>query len=206
MSDVISQTNKNELEQLAAKITTDRRAILSADTDVIYNTIVNDARPKVNEKIFIQYFLEPFSNFNKLPAESPDIARWIDIAGSFYGEVDIVDNQGTVICTCPGIYKSLDIDSNVNNIDFTSVAREFMHRSNHFLASGTHYLNSALNYVGTNLHENTKANINNWNTILKYFRDKRDGIKPTLAIADTKQASVKKQFELPDDLSDIIEY
>ncbi len=205
MSDIISQTNKNELELLASRLSNDRRAMLSADTDIIYNTIVKDNRPKVNEKIFIQYFLEPFSNFTKVPADSPDIARWIDIAGSFYGEVDIVDNQGTVICTCPGIYKPLAIDSNINNIDFTNVAREFINKSNHFLASGTHYLHSALNYVDTNLHENTKDTINTWATILKYFRDKRDGIKPTLAVAN-KPVDVKKTFELPDDLSDFIEY
>ena len=189
----VSEVNKNELEALASKLSADRRALMSADTDVIYNTIVNDARPKVSEKIFIQYFLEPFSNFNSLKADSPDIARWIDLAGSFYGEVDIVDVQGVVICTCPGIYKPLEIDSNVNNIDFTNVAREFINKSNHFLASGTSYLHSALNYVGTNLHENTKDNINNWASILKYFKDKRDGIKPSLALKDNKTTFTKPQ-------------
>lgn len=189
----ISEVNKNELESLASMLSSDRRALMSADTDVIYNTIVNDTRPKVNEKVFIQYFLEPFSNFNTLEAGSPDIARWIDIAGSFYGEVDIIDNSGLVICTCPGIYRPLQIDSNVNNIDFTNVAREFINKSNHFLASGTAYLHSALNYVSTNLHEDTKDNVNNWASILKYFRDKRDGNKPSLALKDNKTTLTKQQ-------------
>ncbi len=205
MSNEIPKTDGNELNRLAGQLTRDRQAVLAADTNEIFKTIVIDTRPKVSEEIFIKYFLEPFSNFNRLEVNSPEIARWIDIAGSFYGEVDIVDNQGTVICTCPGIYKPLAIDSNINNIDFTNVAREFINKSNHFLASGTHYLHSALNYVDTNLHENTKDTINTWATILKYFRDKRDGIKPTLAVAN-KPVDVKKTFELPDDLSDFIEY
>lgn len=186
MSTEIPKTDGNELNRLAGQLTRDRQAVLAADTNEIFKTIVIDTRPKVSEEIFIKYFLEPFSNFNHLEVNSPEIARWIDIAGNFYGEVDIVDKHGGVICTCPSIYQPLQIDDELQNVNFTNMARDFINRSNHFAASGLNYLYGGLNYIGQSLHSDTENNVNKWASILQYFRAKANGTKPSLALTNNK--------------------
>lgn len=186
MSNEIPKTDSNDLNRLANQLTRDRQAILAADTNEIFKTIVIDTRPKVSEAIFIKYFLEPFSNFSSLEVNSPEIARWIDIAGNFYGEVDIVDEKGLVICTCPSIYQPLKIDEELQNINFTNMARDFINRSNHFAASGINYLYGGLNYIGQSLHGDTENNVNKWASILQYFRAKANGTKPSLALSNSK--------------------
>lgn len=193
----VPKTDGTELSRLASQLTRDRQAILAADTNEIYKTIVTDNRPKVSEEIFIKYFLEPFSNFKNIEINSPEIARWIDIAGNFYGEVDIVDKHGSVICTCPSIYQPLSIDSELDNVNFTNIARDFINKSNHFAASGINYLYGGLNYIGQSLHGNTEDNVNKWASILQYFNTKVNGGKPSLAIANNKPSTLeqKENFE-----------
>ena len=55
MSNEIPKTDGNELNRLAGQLTRDRQAVLAADTNEIFKTIVIDTRPKVSEEIFIKY-------------------------------------------------------------------------------------------------------------------------------------------------------
>lgn len=202
MNNELPKTDTNELNKLAGQLTRDRQAILAADTDEIYKTIVTDAKPKVSEEIFIKFFLEPFTNFKRLEPNSPEIARWIDIAGSFYGEVDIIDSKGTIICTCPSIYNPLQIDSELDNVNFTNMARDFINRSNHFAASGINYLYGGLNYISQSLHEDTTNNVNKWSSILQYFNSKVNGGKPSFGLpsspTDIKKLSAPNLEEYMD--------
>ena len=201
MESNVPMRDKNELTIIANTISSERRLALAADTDEIYNTIVNSTRAKISEKIFIDYFLEPFSSAKALASDSPDLARWVDLAGGFFNEVDIVDEQNNVVCTCPPIMKPLKIDEQVDNINFTNMAREYIHKTNHIKASGVNYLYGAINQIAHSMSPDTLDSINKWTSIINFYQDKINGKKPTIGVV--KQLSSKQTEE---ELLDYIEF
>jgi hypothetical protein len=84
-------------------------------SDPEYN--VSLEHPRVNAAFFEQYWLKYFKEggFERYIDNHPDEAkeasefrhRWVEIARGYYSEVEIVDNEGEVLCVVPGLYSRI---------------------------------------------------------------------------------------------------
>lgn len=73
--------------------------------------------PRVNAVFFEQYWLKYFreGGFDRYVENHPDETRealdfrhrWVEIARGYYTEVEIVDNEGEVLCVVPGLYSRI---------------------------------------------------------------------------------------------------
>jgi hypothetical protein len=95
-------TPKELAQEKMSKITGIREQQFAEMGESLYDSLVRSKQNAVlPEQIFVEYFLPYFSHQIPLTKDDDVIAKWIAIAGSPVGEVDIIGNANNVLFTVP---------------------------------------------------------------------------------------------------------
>ena len=146
--------------------------------DSIYEELVTeDKRAVINEAPFKEYFLDYFKSIMVDGGErnSHLELKWMELAGGEYREVDVVDNEGKVLFTVPGINnnKIVQLDE-LKDISFSNMGYTYNMKADKIQAAGINYL--ADEFMALPKFLDTTADINKihgrWISIFRrYYKD-----------------------------------
>lgn len=113
--------------------------------------------PKLPEFVFKEHFLDFFANYHKQEPGSKNsnealYAKWLELAGSEYGKVDIIDNTGKTLFTTPGLLAKLKINyEHTKETNLEQLAKDATMRFNRTGAESINFVNKKLAQVESNL-------------------------------------------------------
>lgn len=82
--------------------------------------------PAIHESIFVNSYLDYFKNIKTSDPNSPLYLNWINIAGSVYNEVHLVNDKGEVVATVPPLVARNSIETdNLENVGFEEKAKHY---------------------------------------------------------------------------------
>lgn len=172
-------TQYEELKQQTDDIVVQEKHYIAETIEGIETDLSKDSKAKLPEFVFKQYFLDFFKDYHKLSAndkdKSPLYAKWVELAGSEYNEVDVIDSNGEVIFTTPGLLAKPVVDfararqSRVNDIanDAKLHNRTDIEKTNFINSKITSIMNGMIT-----VDNNTEAK--RWSKILKRFDKEKE--------------------------------
>jgi len=162
-----------KLEDIANKIVDNNNAEISNLINTIHKDIVGDVvNATIPYEVFGAYFLDHFKYGGVMDGEAPLTLKWLELAGGPYNEVDIVDKNGDIIITTPGMFCRPDINDEMSNINFNNIMDEYNLRSNRLHSDGVNYVKHSLNGVSGNVvSEHEKFNFR-WEAVFKRYEKK----------------------------------
>jgi hypothetical protein len=128
------------------------------DIDVFYNEIVNDNNKKYRllEIVFVNIFLPFFFKLinsktiedqNRIKSEEKSLLyKWLELSGSEYSEVDIIDTNMNVLYTVPPIMANTSIENSVNK-DFNNIIKNYKNRETRSKLDADKYIESQLSTI-----------------------------------------------------------
>jgi hypothetical protein len=126
---------------------------LSESINNSYSVLVTEApKNKIPEDIFVNYFLPFFKGEKIADRKQPVFAEWVSIAGSPTAAVDVIDKDGNVKITVPGLFNS-DIMRSQYNSDVTirNIFDQYELYNNNIPAVAKNFLDKAFTAKANNL-------------------------------------------------------
>lgn len=173
--------------------------------DVNYNTamvknleaelLTANENAKLPEFIFKAHFLDFFKNYHSLTIQdknnSPLYAKWLELAGSEYGEVDIIDDKGETIFTTPGLFVKPNVDfDRASQIRVNDMAANSAQRYNRTPAESSNYLTSKVSSImGGMVQVDSNVALKRWDKILKRYDKEKE---PEVLPEDTPKSKIPK--------------
>jgi len=141
-----------------------------------HNELVNKPNAIIPEVVFVEYFLEFFKNGAEGGVNTTLGLKWIELAGSPFSPVDVVDGEGNVRYTIPGLVARPDANSELNNINFSKIADNYILKSNRLVAEADNYLHTELSGIDKKVEgKNVDQAVNGWRkTLTRYDSDKSE--------------------------------
>lgn len=146
----------NVLKEYSDKLKDTKREKVKDQINSIYNDLIVIENAKLPEDIFVEHFLDHF-RYGGGDISNPLNIKWIELSGSVYNEVDIIDDLGNIIYTVPPLLDRATIDEESVKLNFSNIAATYVLKSNNLASVGTNYLN---NKIG-NLDKMVESNSNN---------------------------------------------
>ena len=143
---------RNELKELAEAVNAVTVNNIKSEINNIYNAIENNPEEDIKAKIpiqvfdtyFLPYFVEDFLQGRSTYLTS----KWIELSGSPYKEVDVVDMNGNVILTVPGLYLRPNIENeSLQKKNFSNIAETYRLKNKRLPSEATAYLLKELSDV-----------------------------------------------------------
>lgn len=186
---------KNELEEY--------NKILKEETNEVTRKLINEIsdvmdkdeqiRGRIPEDMFVDNFLNYFKNIKDAkPEQDPLMHQWINISGSVYNEVELVDKAGNIVAIIPPlISKSAIALDKLDNVEFCEIGEHYK------LLSANDGIR-AHNFVTTELSQlpkcidkqSTEGYASRWVRIFERYSDKKDNSE------EVKHASKKIKEDL----------
>lgn len=213
------EDNKSLLEKFAEKNNNLRELEEVKETAALFKAV---SKPPENNKIpyyvFKCIFADKFEEFFKLPSNmtteerlSPDVQRigeavnhWVGLAGGFYREVDLVDDNNNVIDTVP----SVTIRPNINGQEgkpFNTISKQYILKNNRLKVEGERYLTNELRNFQSTMEINdvdTKAHREKWMAVIKKYKDEspEEKLDKTVPVNEpTKEVQEQLDINYDDD-------
>ena len=178
--------NKGVLKEYSDKLKNTKRDQVKEQINNIFNDLVVVENAKLPEDIFVEYFLDHF-RYGTGDISNPLNIKWIELSGSIYNEVDIINDSGNIVYTIPPLLDRASVDEEAIKLNFSNVAATYVLKSNNLPSVGVNYLN---NKIG-NLDKMVEANNANmyserWNNIFARYASNRTPVEqndtPTVTI------------------------
>lgn len=136
MTDILADTISNNLKTTIAKQTQDVHDALVTHHECI----------KMEEELFVGYFLPHFCNKVPISTQPAIIAQWISIAGSPMSEVDVIDRAGEILYTVPSLFDTSIINVAERKVgdSIADISAEFDLRNNNIPAVAQTFLRNQL--------------------------------------------------------------
>jgi len=138
--------SENKLQEYSDRIIDNKRDEVARQIDEVALEILTIPKAKLPEEVFVEYFLDFFRNGGYL-TDSPLLLKWIELSGSMYNEVEIIDNQGNILYVTPPLMGSPELDSSLENTNFSNIVNTYQLKANNLPVMGLNYLNTQLNGV-----------------------------------------------------------
>ena len=125
--------------------------------------------------------------------------KWVEFAGGPYNEVELIDKNGVVVVTAPGLYKQPVVDDS-NKLPFSEIGGEYLLRKDNLAGDVNGYMNKVVNELARRTSIDSTTETTRWNNIFKHYS------KPacTAKAAITDKEVIKN---IPNkDLEDMIDY
>jgi hypothetical protein len=167
-------------------------------------------RPRVNAAFFEQYWLKYFKEggFERYISNHPDEAkeasefrhRWVEIARGYYSEVEIVDNEGEVLCVVPGLYSRIRTITESDTTLLESAALKLKNATH--LARAENEFENTVSSLDFKTEVDTKAVAAQWKHILSidYSKLKREQKSD---VPDSKEKSEEEIDSCPPDYDNL---
>jgi len=144
---------------------------LANAVNAIYQaTVVENQVSTLPEVVFKEYFLNFFMNKMNTPDRALKYAKWIELSGSPYNEVTIIDNTGKSLYNVPPIYAKPILSDSVINTTFSNIANTYMLKHNRLASEGSQYLNGELKKVADGMSVKNDEIIQRWSDIFKRYQ------------------------------------
>jgi len=178
-AEAVNSTTGKELEDISKRVKENELRGVKAEIDGYFTSIAGTKpKNKVPEAVFVEVFLEYFKNTTEYDGNNTIILKWIELTGSPYNEVDVINDKGDVIYTVPGFFDRPSIDDiAAGEMDFGAVAKKFTLKTGRLASDGVNYLNAELSKVPKaikNNEDNTSAL--RWANIFSLYEKQKPGI------------------------------
>jgi len=168
------------LNNIAQQMRDNKNAAISSLIDDIHKDMIDNVQnATIPYDVFGAYFLDHFKYGGVMDNEAPLTLKWLELAGGPYGEVDIVDNNGNIIITTPGMFCRPDIDDNVSGVDYSNLVSEYNLRANRLHADGVNYANTNLSGVGDGIKTKHDEFNFRWEAVFNRYENKSDNVVDT---------------------------
>lgn len=175
-----------ELKQMTENLNSpDVSSINNTIKNLEEDLIINNENAKLPEFIFKEHFLDFFKNYHGLTRQdkdnSPLYAKWLELAGSEYGEVDIIDDKGETVFTTPGLFTKPTVDfDRARQIRVNDMAVDSTQKYNRTPAESSNYITSKVTSIMNGMVQVDSAEATRrWSKILKrYEKDKEPEVLP----------------------------
>jgi hypothetical protein len=168
----MEENGNQTLEDISNNMKETEKNKLKHDIGALYNEIVVETakvKPVIPETVFKTYFLDFFRTFKTNDLQSSLGLKWIELAGSVYSEVDIIDVNGNVVSTVPAIMSRPSTNEQLAKVKFDNIASTFEQKSNVISEMGVNYLNMALNGLDKLVQPSDNAYVNKWKLLFKRY-------------------------------------
>jgi len=138
----------SELKEIAAAMNNTATEELKSHIDELDLALsVAPKKARMPEHVFKEHFMTP------LAKEKNGIAhmKYIEYAGGPYSEVDIIDNSGTVLYTCPPLYNRSNVDDNAKNLPLAQIAGTYELKKARMESEATNYMNEVVVGINNNV-------------------------------------------------------
>jgi len=164
------------LKEYSEKLTTIKTEAVKEQINEVANELLLVENAKLLESVFVEYFLDHFKS-GQNDIHSALTLKWIELAGSPFNEVDIVDDNGNIIYSVPPIMARPNIDEAVENMDFNNIMATYQLKKNNIAALGANYINTQLNNVGKNIKaDNKNIYTERWLSIFNRYIEQEEHI------------------------------
>lgn len=174
-----------EMKDMTNKINAPvNKMLVDSITNIEKELIETKENPRLPEYIFKEHFLDFFKEYGTMTKEdkhkAPLYQKWLELAGSEYGEVDIIDNQGNVLFTTPGLFARPKINfEHTTAVKLNDTAHNSMNRFNRTSAESINYVNNKVAKTMSGILEaDNQDELNRWNTIVNKYKEINKDIKP----------------------------
>jgi len=164
----------NKMQEVAAKMAERTKKDLMDTLNLAHDNITNFKLAQLPESIFVNHFLDFFMNFNTGDMSAPLNIKWVELSGSPYNEVEIIDGKGNVIYNVPPLMARVDVTGKpIEEFNFGKMVGEYKLRSNRIQADADNFLNRQLGGMDKQLTPNSKEDImTRWVMIFKRYEQK----------------------------------
>jgi len=187
----------NKLEEISKTMKQNGMGELMEVMSNIYTeTVAAKKKSTLPEVVFVEYFLDFFKSGMSTPDKDLKYAKWVELSGSPYNEVDIIDLDSNVIFTVPPLYAKPKIDPSIIDINFSNIGSTYIMKSNRLQADADNYLNDKLHPVSEKISDDSEEIVARWKEIFDRYS------KPTVS----KETITKQTPFISNILDDEIEY
>jgi len=166
----------SNLKEYSKKLTTIKTDAVKQQINDVASELLVIENAKLLESVFVEYFLDHFKS-GLSDIHSALTLKWIELAGSPFNEVDIVNDNGEVIYTVPPLIIRPDINDSVENMNFQNIIATYQLKKNNMAALGTNYINGQLNNVGSGIEApNKNIYTERWHNIFKRYAQPEEHI------------------------------
>jgi len=140
----------NKMEEYADKLRDNNINNTKSYIDQTYNELVDTKIINtLPEWVFLEYFLDYFMNGGANQTDQPLYYKWVELSGSVYNEVNVIDGDGTVLYTVPPLMVNpIEFIDNFENVNFEDIMANYNLRTNRTPIDGIKYLNGAIGGMG----------------------------------------------------------
>lgn len=147
------------------------------DLDKMLSEPVETNRAKLPESIFKNMFVE---DLIKNKGQGVIGAKFIEYAGGPYNEVDIIDNKGDTIFTCPPIYDRSSTDKKTKQIPFSEIAGTYELKKSRMPSEANKYMNDISSSIKNSVKVEENGNAYRWSVILNKYNDDAESKEDTI--------------------------
>jgi len=160
----------NKLEEISKTMKNNGMAeLMDVMSNIYEETVVGKKNSTLPEVVFVEYFLDFFKSGMTTPDKDLKYAKWIELSGSPYNEVDIIDLDSKIIFTVPPLYAKPAIDPSIIDINFSNIGSTYIMKSNRLQTDADNYLNEKLQPVANKINDDSAAIVARWQEIFKRY-------------------------------------
>lgn len=133
--------------------------------------VINEVRPAIPEVVFATHYAPMFVDYVKgtISEDSALIAEWVSIAGTPFNEVDVIDKDGKVVDTVPGLIAKPVVGAPLNNISLSGIIDEYEKKANITPEVGEKFLNNSFKTIENNIKTTVNEPVAKWSKILSKY-------------------------------------
>jgi len=179
---------KTEMQVFADKVKDMGVTSISTLTDKLYAEIVeSDANVVMPERVFVDKFLHGLAGINSSESKST-IINWLNVAGSPFSGVDIVNDEGELVITTPGLFTRPNIDmGKTSDLKLTSMTEQYMQIKNVDGVRADNFATSKLSSLPSSISIEEKVDMAKWSNVFKHYDKELKGDSIDKVIDNKKQ-------------------
>lgn len=166
------ESNKSEMQTRVDEIKdTDAKAVAISIESIHEDVVATKNKNYIPEIVFKDKFLDYFENLPEDTSNDPTMQQWVAFSGGPYNEVDVIDKNGNVIYTVPGVLsKPLVDDKLAKDYRFDNIASKFELKHNRLPEEGARYLEAELSGVPKYIKADTETDAARWKQIFDRYK------------------------------------
>ena len=167
----------NVLKEYSNKIKDTKREQVREQINNLFDELVVIENAKLPEDIFVEYFLEHFK-YGGGDINNPLNIKWVELSGSVYNEVDIIDDMGNVIYTVPPLLDRATVDEEAIKLNFSNIAATYVLKSNNLPSVGVNYLNNKIGNLDKMVEsKNTNIYSERWASVFNRYNTPKEPVQ-----------------------------
>ena len=158
-------------------------------------------RRELPEALFKELYLPYFAGQDNINSRPDLIEKWLNVAGTGFSEVNLINDSGEVIATVPGLSSTLHLQVSTSSVNLSDACRQAEIVGSQIKSLGTRYFNSALlarekELIDTIVPDSLESVKQKWNEVFQHF-----GIDVNAVRANNASSNTSDEVRLDTDVS-----